>query len=239
MALEAACADFCQRVNARPHAETRRPPLQMLAEERARLHLLPTEPYTAALGETRLVRDDQTIRWGSVRYSTPKGHVGTEVWCRVAGAELVIVARTGAGLAEIARHELSTPGHPRIADEHYPDHPAGNGPHERPLRPADDAERAFLALGDGAERWLREACSTGVSRIRTKMANALELAAWFGTAPVDRALGMAALAGRFAEGDLASITEHLDRAEPAESLVVADPVHSAQPGPGAWEGLGR
>jgi transposase len=238
-ALEAACAEFCERVNARPHAETHRAPAQMLAEERSRLHVLPTEPYTAALGETRLVRDDQTIRWGSVRYSTPKGHVGHEVWCRVAGEELVIVARTAKGLAEIARHRLSTPGQPRILDEHYPDHQAGNGPKERPLRPADDAERAFLALGDGAERWLREACSTGVSRIRSKMAGAVELAALVGSAPVDRALGMAALAGRFAEADLASIVEHLDRRDPIESLAIADPLHSAQPGTAAWDGFGR
>jgi hypothetical protein len=228
---------FCERVNARPHAETRRPPEQMLAEERARLHVLPSD--TAALGETRLVRDDQTIRWGSVRYSTPKGHVGREVWCRVAGEELVIVARGAKGLAEIARHRLSTPGQPRIVDEHYPDHQPGNGPKERPLRPADDAERAFLALGDGAERWLREACSTGVSRIRSKMAGAVELAALVGSAPVDRALGMAALAGRFAEADLASIVEHLDRRDPIESLAIADPLHSAQPGTAAWDGFGR
>jgi transposase len=238
-ALEAACEAFCERVNARPHAETRRPPAEMLDLERPRLHVLPTEAYTAALGETRLVRDDQTIRWGSVRYSTPPGHVGHEVWCRVAGAELVIVARKNSGLVEIARHELSTPGHPRIADEHYPHHRPGNGPRERALRPADEAEAAFLALGDGAERWLREACSIGVSRIRSKMAGAIELAALVGSAPVDRALGMAALAGRFGEGDLTSIVEHLDRHEPPEELVVADGTFSAQPGTGGWESLGR
>ncbi|HVL03121.1 MAG TPA: IS21 family transposase [Acidimicrobiales bacterium] len=238
-ALEAACAEFCERVNARPHAETRRPPAEMLTEERARLHVLATEPYTAALGETRLVRDDRTVRWGGVRYSVPKAHIGHEVWCRVAGEELVVVARSAAGLAEVARHELSTPGHPRIADEHYPEYPPGNGPRERPLRPTDEAERAFLALGDGAERWLREACACGVARIRSKMADACELAALVGSAPVDRALGMAALAGRFAERDLAAIVEHLDRRDPAESLVTADEAHSVQPGTGAWERLGR
>jgi hypothetical protein len=211
----------------------------MLAEERGRLHPLPTEPYTAALGETRLVRDDQTVRWGGVRYSTPKAYVGHEVWCRVHGEELVIVARTAKGLAEIARHELSTPGSPRIVDEHYPDHPGGNGPIVRPLRPRDEAESAFLALGDGAERWLREACATGAVRIRTKMAHALELAALVGGPVVDRALGVAALAGRFGEGDLASIAEHLERGRPASQLVVADEGFSAQSGTGSWEGFGR
>ena len=237
--LVGACDAFGEAVNARPHAETRRPPADMLVEERAHLHPLPTEPYTAALGETRLVRDDQTVRFGGVRYSTPKVWVGHEVWCRVAGDELVVVGRTRSGLIEIVRHELSTPGQPRIVDEHYPDHPGGNGPVVRPLRPRDEAEQAFLALGDGAERWLREACATGTVRIRTKMAAAVELAALVGAPPVDRALGMAALAGRFGEGDLASIVEHLERGRPASELVVADEDFSAQPGTGAWEGFGR
>jgi hypothetical protein len=60
----------------------------MLPEERAHLHVLPTESFTPALGETRMVRDDQTIRFGSVRYSTPRTFVGKEVWCRVEGEEL-------------------------------------------------------------------------------------------------------------------------------------------------------
>ena len=237
--LEEACAVFSATVNARPHTETRRPPIDMLDEERARLHALPAEPYTAALGETRSVRDDQTVRFGSVRYSTPKGYVGSEVWCRVHGDELVIVARTADGLREICRWELSTPGHPRIADEHYPDHEPGNGPKIRPLRAGNDAERAFLALGEGAERWLREAAATGVARVRAKMADAVALASLVGSDPVDRALGVAALAGRFAEDDLASIVEHLDRHDAAEELVSANVAHSAQVGTGCWEGVGR
>ncbi len=37
-ALEAACAAFCEQVNARPHRVTRRAPAEMLADERPRLH---------------------------------------------------------------------------------------------------------------------------------------------------------------------------------------------------------
>jgi hypothetical protein len=81
---------------------------------------------------------------------------------------------------------------------------------------ADDAEQAFLLLGDGAERWLGETCSTGVARVRAKMAGAMELAAMIGATRSARRLGMAALAGRFAENDLASIIDHLGRAEVAE-----------------------
>lgn len=74
-------------VNGRVHRETGRVPAEALAEERAHLHRLPVEPYTVALGETRKVNPDQTIRFGSVRYSTPPGHVDTTAWCRVAGDE--------------------------------------------------------------------------------------------------------------------------------------------------------
>ena len=49
-ALEAACAAFCNEVNARAHRVTRRAPVEMLVEERHRLHRLPEQPYTAAFG---------------------------------------------------------------------------------------------------------------------------------------------------------------------------------------------
>ena len=99
--LEADCEQFSDRVNGRIHRESAAVPGQRLAAERAHLHPLPAEPYALALGEERLVSDDQAIRFGSVRYSTPPGHVGQRVWCRVHGSELVIVARAGTGLAEI------------------------------------------------------------------------------------------------------------------------------------------
>ena len=118
--LEEACREFCGRVNGRVHRETAAIPADRLAAEREHLHPLPDEPHALALGEERLVGDDQTIRFGSVRYSTPPGHSGTRVWCRAAGEELVITARTGCGAAEIARHRLSVPGSPSICGEHYP-----------------------------------------------------------------------------------------------------------------------
>ena len=162
------------------------------------------------------------------------------MWCRVVGDELVIVAdEAGRGLVEIARHELSTPGHPRIVDAHYPHHPAGNGPKVPTPKPRSDAERAFLALGEGAQRWLIEAAAVGAQRVRSKMARAVELAALVGADAVDDALGVAAMAGRFADGDLASILDHLAAGQSSLDLVVADETHSAQPGTDAWKGLGR
>lgn len=141
-----------------------------------------------------MVGDDQTIRFGSVRYSTPDGHQGGEVWCRVVGDELVIVGRSSKGLVEIVRHVLSTPGHPQILDEHYP-HPAGNGPRPPKARPKSEAEVAFCAIGEGATRWLVEAAAVGTARIRTKMAEAVELAALVGGARVEEDRGSVTVPG--------------------------------------------
>ena len=82
--------------------------------------MLPSAPYTAALGQTRLVNTAQTVRFGSGRYSTPPGLVGAEVWVRAATDELVVVADLNAlavrpswapgppaGMVEVARHVLS------------------------------------------------------------------------------------------------------------------------------------
>jgi transposase len=236
--LVAACERFNAKVNGRPHGETRRVPEDALAEERSHLHVLPREPYTAALGETRSVEDDQTIRYGSVRYSTPPGWVGEQVWCRVEGEELVIMGAGEQGLEEVWRHRLSVPGRPQILDEHYPDHPNGRGAMQPRLRPQREDERAFLAIGEGAERWLREAAASGAVRVRAKMAQATELALLFGSQQVDEALSRAAGAGRFGEDDLISILSHA-RTNQALHVVRADESFSAQPGTSAWEGFGR
>jgi transposase len=234
-----ACEQFCEKVNTRVHRETAAVPAERLLVERRHLHVMPAEPYALALGEQRLVDDDQTIRFGSVRYSTPPDHVGSKVWCRVVGEELVVVARTSGGLAEIARHRLSTPGNPRILDEHYPHHPGGNLPRPPKVRPRTPAEVAFLALGPGAHDWLVEASAVGAQRIRAKMARAVELAAVVGTEAVDDALGLAAMAGRFGDDDLPSIVDHRAGAGAPADVVRADEAHSAQPGTSGWEGFGR
>jgi len=236
--LAAACERFCAEVNARPHSETGRAPKDALAEERGHLHVLPREPYTAALGETRTVEDDQTIRYGSVRYSTPPSWVGKQVWCRVEGEELVMVGAGEQGLQEVWRHQLSVPGRPQILAEHYPDHPNGRGTMQPRVRPQREDERAFLAIGEGAERWLRGAAASGAVRVRAKMAQATELALLFGSQQVNEALSRAAGAGRFGEDDLVSILSHAHRSQPLH-VVRADESFSAQQGTSAWEGFGR
>jgi transposase len=251
--LAAATAGFCDEVNGRVHRETGQAPATRLDVERTRLHPLPQRPHTLALGTTRLVNTDQTIRFGSVRYSTPPGLVGAEVWARADGDELVVVADLNAlpvvpawalehgavGLVEVARHRLSTPGRPRIDLSHYPDHPQRPDGHPRAPRAkaSTPAEKAFLALGPGAHAWLVEAAASGAQRVRAKMADAVELAHLVGPQTVDAALGVAAAAGRFAETDLLSIVEHRAAGASSADLVHADETHSVQPGTVTWAGF--
>ena len=242
--LAEACEAFCEKVNNRMHRETHRIPAEALLIEQGRMHSVPAAPFTTALGETRTVATDQTIRFGSVRYSTPPGLIGREVWARVDGEELVITANQNhdgqAGLVKVARHKLSTPGNPRIDLAHYPDHPQQPDGSPRPPQPKgrNTAEKAFLALGPGAYAWLVEAAAVGAQRVRSKMTAALELAALVGVEPVDAALGVAAAAGRFGDGDLLAIVQHQACGASIAALVVADEQHSVQPGTSAWAALG-
>jgi transposase len=235
--LRAACDAFCDQVNARERRETRRPPVELLVEERHRLHRVPDEPYTVAFGVTRVVDEESTVRFGSARYSVPHTLVGERVWVRVEGEELVVahVGRTGA--SEAARHWLTTPGKPRIDPAHYPERT--NDPlHPRP-KPASPEETAFLALGAGAERWLILAAASGAERIRTKIRRATELAMLVESDPVERALALAAEAGRFADGDLESIVDHLRLMGDRSQVRLEAGDDTLQPGTGAWELVGR
>jgi plasmid stabilization system protein ParE len=101
------------------------------------------------------------------------------------------------------------------------------------------AEADFLDIGEGAHAWLVEAAATGASRVRAKMARAVEFATIIGAEKVDHALGLAAAASRFDERDLGAIIDHLATHGDPSDLVRADEAHSAQPGTSAWTGFGR
>ncbi|MCI0686911.1 MAG: IS21 family transposase [Sporichthyaceae bacterium] len=237
--LQKACAAFCEQVNARVHRATGRPPVDMLADERDRLHMLPEQPVTVAFGQTRRVCWDSTISVGGVRYSVPHQHVDERVWARWSGDELVVTVVDADGPREIARHQRGQRGRPQIRDEHYPpDHPSRRAvPGTRTPRAGNPAEAAFLAIGDGAASWLIEAAAAGTGRVRFKMAEAVALAKLHGIAAVDQALGTAALAGRFADTDLAAILAH-QQAGPACAPVRVTERHSLQPGTASWAHFG-
>jgi hypothetical protein len=159
--LEQACAAFCKQVNNRPHRVTRRVPAEMLAEERTRLHPLPAHPYTAAFGVTRTVPlNTPMIAFEYGLYSVPHTLAGQTVWVRPYAEQVVIVHVGDAGPVEVARHQRTTPGCPRIDDAHFPPQP--EGPLQRTPRPKTVAEKQFLALGEGAGLWLTEAAPRGV-----------------------------------------------------------------------------
>ena len=142
--LVAAADAFCEQVNARV-APGDRPGAGGAAGRGTGLVCMccPPSRTPLALGEERLVDDDQTIRFGSVRYSTPAGHQGSRGVVpgrrRRAGHRR---RRRRAGPGRDRPPRLSTPGNPRIVDAHYPHHPAGNGP--GPQAPAAQRRRTSL-----------------------------------------------------------------------------------------------
>jgi transposase len=228
--LEEACTTAMATFNGRMHSVTRRVPTVALQEELAFLHRLPDAPYTAAFGESRRVGWSSVVSYRGARYSVPHAHCDTRVWVRTVGDEVIIVAGEGSGANEVARHKTVPPGGSSICDDHYPQR--SREPRERRPRPTSRSEEQFLALGEGAKRYLVEGAASGARRLEARMAEAVCLAALHGVGPVDEALGLAAMAGRFWEGDLESILVHA-----AGALVVrsgSPDEHSLAQGTSSW-----
>ena len=239
--LEAACEAFCEKVNTRAHRATKRAPVEMLAEERTRLHPVAASPHTVAFGVTRQVPvNTPMITFESGQYSVPHRLLGATVWVRTHGVgegEQVVIVHVGHdGPVEVARHARATPGTPRITDAHFPPQP--EGPLERKPRAKNPAEAEFLDLGEGARLWLIEAAAAGTPRMRVKMTQALALARLFDPVQVDWALGHAAAHGRFAEADLSSILDHHAR-QPGTGEHRASEDRSLTQGTSAWARLGQ
>jgi transposase len=238
--LETACEVFCDQVNTRVHRVTRRPPVEMLGEEQIRLHPVPADPHTVAFGLTRTVPATMPmVAFEGGQYSVPHTLVGQTVWVRVHGRgadeQVIIVHISATGPMEVARHRRADPGSPKITEEHFP--PAPTGALDRRPRARNVADAEFLALGEGAHMWLSEAAAAGSTKMRVKMAQALGLAKLFDPAEVDWALGHAAVHGRFAEADLASILNHHAAAGTGEQHLAGEG-HSLTQGTSAWAGLG-
>ncbi len=236
--LEVACEEWMAHVNTRQHRSTQQAPVIRLAEEHERLHRLPRMPHTVCFGQTRKVGWQSTISVGGAVYSVPHLLVDQRVWVRAQGDELIVVhADDPQGPREVARHRLTTPGQPRICDEHYPPRPAGAL--ERRPKARSREEQDFLGIGAAAERWLTQAAASGTQRIRRKMAEAVDLAKLHGADRVDRALDSCADAGRFADGDLASVLAH----QQAQGQLIVLPARtehaSLQASTRAWESFGR
>ncbi len=228
--LEAACVAATVRFNNRVHTVTGEKPAVRLVRELEVLHRVPTEPYTAALGETRAVTWSSTISFRGARYSVPHTWMGRRVWVRISGDEIVICAEVGDAATEIARHLVVGRGEASIVDAHYPPR---RDTAERAPKATNPFEESFLQIGPGAERWLIEAAAQGTRGVTTRMGEAVALAEVWDPQLVDEALGLGATVGRFAQGDLESILA-ARRAEPLPPPVG----FSLQPGTAAWARYG-
>jgi transposase len=237
-ALEAACEQFMAEVNSRSHRATRQPPLVLLGQEHEYLHRVPRAPHTLCFGQTRKVSPQSTVSVGDAVYSVPHELIGQTVWVRAIAGEMVIVhVDCSDGPREVARHALTTPGRPSINDAHYPPRPAGALARQPRARCSE--EREFLAIGIGAERWLKQAAAQGTQRIRRKMTEAVDLAKLHGTGPVSDALNTCAVYSRFADGDLASVLAHQQQATVIQLPLKSTETGSLQSSTRAWEGFGR
>jgi transposase len=231
--LELACAEVQESFNNRLHSVTRRVPQEMLEEERKHLHPIPDVAYTAAFGESRSVGWSSTVSFRGARYSVPHTLAGARVWVRVTSGEVVMIAGEGSDAREVARHLQVGPGQASIDDAHYPKR---CDPINRQPRATKPSEAQFLALGEGAKLYVTEAASCGARRIERRMAEAVTLAALHGGPAVDGALGIAAIAGRFLDGDLESILVHASGALSGPLVPPAE--HSLAAGTQMWSSVG-
>ena len=228
--LERACAEATLRFNTRVHRETGERPVNRLAIEQAELHAIPVEPYSVALGETRSVSWSSLISFQGSRYSVPYQLCEEVVFVRRDGDEVVITATDATGATEVARHKVAGKGQITLVDAHYPERPSGP---ERAPKAATASEANFLAIGEGAKRYLAEMAAAGERHLDDRMAEAIALSDTTDRGRLDEALGLAALAGRFAPGDLVSILN--TRREPRRRIGEG---HSLQPGTSGWARLG-
>jgi transposase len=229
--LEAACDEATIRFNTRVHRETNERPVDRMDRERPELHAVPASPYSVAFGETRAVSWSSLVSFAGARYSVPHELCDDVVYVRRSGEEIVITASDERGAREVARHRIAERGRMVLVDGHYP--PRRSTP-EREPRATTPLESAFLALGDGARRYVAEAAVGGERHITEAMTEALVLTSSSTPGAVDEALGIAALAGRFAPGDLTSILA--SRRTPLRRI---GEDHSLQPGTSGWAILGE
>ena len=217
-ALEQACQEFMADVNTRPHRATRQPPVILLEQEHEHMHRLPRQPHTLCFGQTRKVDRQATVSVGEAIYSVPhaadrRAGVGPRRG-RAAGRR---AHRSRPGAAGGRPPPVDHAGPPEHQGRALPA-AAGRRAGAQAACPLSSEEREFLAIGEGAERWLKRAAAEGTSRIRRKMAEAVDLAKLHGTGPVNEALERCASYGRFADGDLATILAHQQQAGGADPV---------------------
>ncbi len=233
---------FCELVNTRVHRVTRRAPVEMLAEEQARLHPVPAHPHTVAFGLTRTVPASMPmVAFEGGQYSVPHTLVGETVWVRVHGRgvdEQVVIVHIGAtGPLEVARHRRATRAARRSppSTSRLPQPGHWTADRRRRTPPTSSSSPSVRAPTCGSS----EAAAAGSTKMRVKMTQALGLAKLFDPVEVDWALGHAAVHGRFAEADLASILDHHASTRTSDEQHRAGEDHSLTQGTSAWADSGN
>ena len=230
---EQACGAFSAQVNGRVHRAPGGSRSRCWPRS-APLHRLPARPFTACFGVTRTVGANMpVISFEGVRLlGAPRvgarGGLGASP--RRRGDHRPRSATTGRKRWPATSGEA--PGNPHYVDEHFG--PTPEGPLHRTPRPRT-RRSAFLASGAGAALWLTEAGRGRDGATPGEDGRRRRLAALHGTATVDRALAEAAVLGRFAEGDLASIVAHQATGWTANH---AGPVRTTRCSPGPPRGTG-
>ncbi|NKZ07304.1 IS21 family transposase [Actinomadura latina] len=200
-AANAAARQWCAEVNGVVHSEICAVPAERAETERELLSALPSlRPAIGAAPVTRKVDRLSCVRFGSARYSVPTRLIGARVAVAESGGRLLITdTATGALVAD---HALVAPGEAAVLDEHY------GGPRPAPrraARPRTEAEKAFLALGGVAERWLTGSAASGNTRLAGDLAEVAALRAAHGDDAVAAALERATRFRRWRAADVRAI----------------------------------
>lgn len=193
-----AAVAWCEEVNAATHSEIAAVPDERLAVERDVLRALPSLRPTMRVGVARKVDKLATVRIGSARYSVPHLLRGQHVDVTTVDDQIQVWHQGEI----VAQHRLVPPGGTSIVDEHY-DRPARKP--SRAVRPRSKAERAFLALGEEAEGFLRAAAAAGTTRLPAHIAAIAALRDAHGTDAVAAALRRAVEFRRFTADDVRAI----------------------------------
>lgn len=196
----AAASRWCAEVNGVKHSEIHAVPAERLEVERGLLGSLPSLRPRIGTAVLRKVDRLSCVRVGSSRYSVPTAAIGTTVEV-VAGRGRIRVVHPGTGEL-LAEHALVAPGEASVVDEHY------GGPRPAPrrmARPKTPAEKAFFALGEVAEQFVKGAAAAGVPRLASELADIVALEAAHGREQLTAALGRAVTFGRYRAADIRSI----------------------------------
>ncbi|HEV8064425.1 MAG TPA: IS21 family transposase, partial [Acidimicrobiales bacterium] len=225
-----ACANearlaWLDEVNSRRHSEICAVPLERLEKERPLLGELPSLRPLIGKMTLRKVNKLSCIRFGSGRYSVPDEHVGRQVQVLVRDKTVEIVF-----LGEIvASHDLVAPGEASIKDEHYGG--ARKAPN-RGVRPKTKEEKGFLALGEAAEVFVKQAAASGATKLASDLRELVALESVYGKEVLLAAIERAVEFNRFRAADVRSIIDAGQAAhrpvQPGSAVILGMPAVSTR-----------